>query len=59
MPQLRYTVESFLAKLRGAEDALSDGRPVTQVCRRLPITEPPYYRWRNEYSGLKVNHVKL
>jgi transposase-like protein len=58
MPRLRHTVEQILGKLREAEVALSKGQPVAQVCRTLSITEQTYYRWRNEYGGLKVDQVK-
>lgn len=58
MPRLRHTVEQILSKLREAEVALSKGQPVAQVCRTLSITEQTYYRWRNEYGGLKVDQVK-
>jgi transposase-like protein len=58
MPRLRHTVEQILSKLREAEVALGKGQPVAQVCRTLSITEQTYYRWRNEYGGLKVDQVK-
>lgn len=58
MPRLRHTVEQILAKLREAEVALSKGQPVAQTCRSLGITEQTYYRWRNEYGGLKVDQAK-
>lgn len=58
MPRLRHTVEQILAKLREAEVALSKGQPIAQVCRILGITEQTYYRWRNEYGGLKVDQAK-
>ncbi len=58
MPRLRHTVEQILAKLLEAEVALSKGQPVAQVCRTHGITEQTYYRWRNEYGGLKVDQVK-
>ena len=58
MPRLRHTVEQILAKLREAEVALSKGQAVAQVCRGLSITEQTYYRWRNEYGGLKVDQAK-
>ena len=58
MPRLRHTVEQSLAKLREAEVALSKGQALAQVCRGLSITEQPYYRWRNEYGGLKVDQAK-
>lgn len=52
------TVEQFLAKLREAEVALSKAQPVAQACRTLGITEQTYYRWRNEYGGLKIDQAK-
>lgn len=58
MPRLRHTVEQILAKLREAEVALSKSQAVAQICRTLGITEQTYYRWRNEYGGLKVDHAR-
>ena len=58
MPRLRHTVEQILAKLREAEVALSKGQAVAQICRTLGITEQTYYRWRNEYGGLKVDQAR-
>lgn len=58
MPRLRHTVEQILAKLRESEVALSKGQPIAQVCRSVGITEQTYYRWRNEYGGLKVAQAK-
>lgn len=58
MPRLRHTVEQILAKLREAEVALSKGQAVVHVCRTLGITEQTYYRWRNEYGGLKIDQAK-
>ncbi len=54
MPRMTYTVEQIIAKLREAEVALSQGQTVVQVRRSLGITEQTYYRWRNEYGGLKI-----
>ena len=58
MPRLRHTVEQIRATLREAEVALSQGQSVAHVCRALSLTEQTYYRWRSEYGGLKVDHVK-
>lgn len=58
MPRLRHTVGQILAKLREAEVALSKGQPIAQVCRSVGITEQTYYRWRNEYGGLKVDQAE-
>jgi putative transposase len=58
VPRLRRTAEQILAELRDAEVALTKGQCVPHVCRALSITEQTYYRWRNEFGGLKVDFIK-
>ena len=58
MPRIKHTVEQIITKLREAEVVLSKGQSVVQVCRTLGVTEQTYYRWRNEYGGLKIDQVK-
>jgi len=59
MARKKHTVEQIISKLREAEVALSKGQTVLQVCRTLGVTEQTYYRWRQEYGGLKVDQAKL
>ncbi len=58
MSKKRYTPEQIILKLREAEVELSRGQKLGIVCRKLEICEQTYYRWRKEYGGLRVNHVK-
>jgi transposase-like protein len=58
MRRHRYTAEQIIGKLREAEVALAKGQTVAQVSRTLGITEQTYYRWRQEYGGLKVDQAK-
>ena len=58
MPRLRHSVEQIHTKLREAEDPIRKGQSMAHVCRALSITEQTYYRWRNEYGGLKVDQIK-
>jgi len=44
--------------LREAEVALAQVRTTKDVCRQLEVIEQTYYRWRNEYGGLKVDEAK-
>jgi transposase-like protein len=37
---------------------MAQGRPVTDAVRVIGVTEVTYYRWRNEYGGLKGDQVK-
>ena len=55
MPINRHTAEQIIRKLRKAEVAISQGKPIALVAKDLEITEQTYYRWRKEYGGLKVD----
>ncbi len=41
-----YTVEQIITKLREAEVALGPGPTVNDMCRKLGIMDPTYYRWQ-------------
>jgi transposase-like protein len=58
MGQKRYKTEEIIGNLRQAEVLLSQGQNVGKVCRTLGISEQTYYRWRNEYGGMKVAQAK-
>jgi len=58
MTRKRYTAEQIIGKLREAEVALAQGQRTGQVCRSFGIAEQTFYRWRREYSGLKVEQAK-
>ena len=44
--------------LREAEVRLGQGADVLTVCKELDISEQTYYRWRNQYGGLKADDAK-
>ena len=58
MASKRRTSEQIIAKLREAEVGLAQGQTVAQVCKAIGVTEQTFYRWRNEYGGLKLDQVK-
>ena len=37
---------------------VSQGVPVADAVRQIGVTEVTYYRWRQEYGGLKLDQVK-
>ncbi len=49
-----HTLEQIVRKLREAEVRLGQGADVLTVCKELDISEQTYYRWRNQYGGLKA-----
>ena len=54
----RHTAEEIVAKLRQVDVLMAQGRPVADTVRSIGVTEVTYYRWRNEYGGLKGDQVK-
>jgi hypothetical protein len=36
----------------------SQGKSAIDAIRSIGVTDAPYYRWRQEYGGLKVDQVK-
>ena len=58
MSRKRHTAEEIVAKLRQVDVLTSQGRPVAEAVRSIGVTEVTYYRWRQEYGGLKGDQVK-
>ena len=58
MPRKKHSAEEIIGKLREAEVLLAQGKKVPDVCRQFGISEQSYYRWRNEYGGLKVDQAR-
>ena len=61
MPRKRHKPEEIVivAKLRQVDVLVSQGQGVTDAVRSsIGVTEVTYYRWRQEYGGLKTEQVK-
>ena len=58
MARVKYSVEQIIHKIREAEVLLGQGQTVKDICRKWNITDPTYYRWRQEYGGLKLDQAK-
>ena len=58
MARKRHTAEEIVTKLRQVDVLTAQGRPVSDAIRSIGVTEVTYYRWRNEYGGLKGDQVK-
>lgn len=58
MAKQRHTAEQVINKLREAEVELGRGSNVVEVCRKLGITEQTYYRWRQQYGGMRLNQAR-
>ena len=58
MPSKRHKPEEIVAKLRQVDVLTSQGQTVADAVRSIGVTEVTYYRWRQEYGGLKTNQVR-
>ena len=58
MARKRHTAEEIVSKLRQVDVLMAQGRLVADAVRAIGVTEVTYYRWRNEYGGLKGDQVK-
>jgi len=58
MARKRHTAEEIIAKLRQVEVLSGQGRQIADAILAIGVTEVTYYRWRNEYGGLKGDQVK-
>jgi transposase-like protein len=45
-------------KLAHVDRLLGEGKGVADVCRELGVSEQTYFRWRNQFGGLKVQDAK-
>ena len=54
MKKKRFSVEQMVGILKQAEV----GVPVAEVIRKAGISEQTFYRWKKQYVGLEVDHVR-
>ena len=58
MPRKRYKPEEIVAKLRQVDVLVSQGQSTSEAIRQIAVSEVTYYRWRQEFGGLKSDQVK-
>ena len=58
MPRKSYKPEEIVAKLRQVDVLSSQGQSVAEAIRSIGVSEVTYYRWRQEFGGLKTEQVK-
>jgi putative transposase len=58
MPRKSYKPEEIVAKLRQVDVLSSQGRGAAEAIRSIGVSEVTYYRWRQEFGGLKSDQIK-
>lgn len=54
----RHTPEQVVRKLVEADRLLAGGADTAEVARQLGVSEQTYFRWRNQFGGLKAEDAK-
>ena len=58
MPRKHHKPEEIVAKPRQVDVLASQGKSVADAIRAIGVTEVTYYRWRQEYGGLRSGQIK-
>ena len=58
MARKRYKPEEIVAKLRQVDVLVSQGQNMVDAIRQIGVSEVTYYRWRQEFGGLKIEQVR-
>lgn len=58
MARRRYKPEEIVAKLRQVDVLVSQGTSMADAIRQIGVSEVSFYRWRQEFGGLKIEQVR-
>lgn len=58
MKSKRHSPEQVIKKLAEGDKLLNEGATVAEVARSFAITETTWYRWKNQYGGMKAQDAK-
>jgi putative transposase len=54
MPKKGHTEEQIIAALKQYES----GEKVTDICRKLSVSQASFYAWKKQYAGLGVQELR-
>ena len=54
MKRKRFTEEQIAFALRQAES----GTSVEEICRKMGVSEPTFYRWKKQFVGMGVTEIR-
>jgi putative transposase len=54
MKRTRFSEEQIAFVLRQAES----GTTIDEICRKMGVSEPTFYRWKKVYAGMGVTEIR-
>lgn len=54
MKRKRFSEEQIAFALRQAES----GATVEEICRKMGVSEPTFYRWKKVYAGMGLSEIR-
>lgn len=54
MKKSRFTEEQITYALKQAEG----GEPISDICRKLGVSQNSFYQWRRKYQGMGVTELR-
>lgn len=54
MKRKRFSEEQIAFALRQADS----GTTIDEICRKMGISEPTFYRWKKVYAGMGVSEIR-
>jgi putative transposase len=54
MPKKGHSEEHIVAALQQAEA----GEKVTEICRKMSISQATFYTWKKQYAGLGITELR-
>ena len=58
MPKKKHTSEEIISNLRQVDVLVAQSQSITTAVMANSVSEQCYYRWRNEYGGLRLDQAK-
>ena len=60
MKRKRYSDEQIAFALRQVDSgtAADSGTAVEEICRKLGVSEPTFYRWKKQFAGVGVVEIR-
>ncbi len=58
MGRKTFSPEQIINKLREAKVHINQDISISEASKKIGVTEQTYYRWRKEYSGLRIEQAK-